>query len=61
MTNEQPLFDSIDEMCDAYGWDEFTRARVYRDMELTRFGRTGSHAPTVGVIIPFPAKSAAKE
>jgi len=33
---EQPLFDSLDEMCAVLGFDDATKAQMRRDMELTR-------------------------
>ena len=34
--DEQPLFNSLDEMCEAWGIDDATKEQMRRDMELTR-------------------------
>jgi hypothetical protein len=34
--DEQPLFESLDEMCEAWGIDDATKNQMRIDMELTR-------------------------
>jgi hypothetical protein len=34
--SDEPLFASIEEMCDALGFDDATRAQIKLDSELTR-------------------------
>jgi hypothetical protein len=34
--DEQPLFDSLDEFCEACGFDDATKNQMRVDMELTR-------------------------
>ena len=36
MTDEEPLFDSLDEMCAGCGFDDATKEQMRIDMELTR-------------------------
>ena len=33
--DEQPMFDSLDEMCEACGFDDATKRQIAIDMELT--------------------------
>ena len=33
--DEQPMFDSLDEFCEAYGFDDATKEQMRRAMELT--------------------------
>ena len=37
MTNDEqePLFESLDEMCEFLGWDDATKEKIRRDMEET--------------------------
>jgi hypothetical protein len=34
--DEQPMFDSLDEMCEAWGFSDTVREQMRSDMELTR-------------------------
>ena len=34
--DDEPLFASVDEMCDAFGWDDEIKAQILRDVEMTR-------------------------
>lgn len=35
MSDDEPMFHSVDEMCAAFGWDETTKQQILRDLELT--------------------------
>jgi hypothetical protein len=48
---ERPMFDSLDEMCEACGFDDTTKEQMRRDMLLTQ-----PHDKVNGETRPTPTK-----